>query len=45
MQFDKGKVYLILDMTGRYDANNLTPTIRNQGVKDGNPIWTWTGSD
>ena len=45
MQFDKGKVYLILDMTGRYDGNSLTPTILYQGVKDGNPIWTWRISD
>jgi hypothetical protein len=45
MQFDKGKVYLILDMTGRYDANRLTPTILYQAVKDGNPIWSWSGSD
>ena len=45
MQFDKGNVYLILDMTGKYDINSLTVTIRNQDVKDGNPIWAWTGSD
>jgi hypothetical protein len=45
MQFDKGNVYLILDMTGKYDINSLTATIRNQDVKDGNPIWAWTGSD
>jgi hypothetical protein len=45
MQFDKGNVYLILDMTGRYDANSLTPVIIKQDVKDGNPIWAWSGSD
>jgi hypothetical protein len=45
MQFDKGKVYLILDMTGRYDANSLTPVIIKKEVKDGNPIWTWAGTD
>lgn len=45
MQFDKGNVYLILDMTAMYDANRLTPVIIKQEVKDGNPIWAWSGSD
>ena len=45
MRFINEKAYLILDMTGRYDANSLTPTILYQAVKDGNPIWSWSGSD
>ncbi len=45
MQVTKGKVYLILDMTAMYDANRLTPVIIKKEVKDGNPIWTWAGTD
>ncbi len=45
MRFTKGNVYLILDMTGMYDANSLTPAILKKEVKDGNPIWTWAGTD
>jgi hypothetical protein len=45
MRFIKGNVYLILDMTGMYDANRFTPVILKKEVKDGNPIWTWAGTD
>jgi hypothetical protein len=45
MRFVDDKVYLILDMTGMSDANGLTPVILNKGVKNGNPFWTWGGTD
>lgn len=45
MRFTKGNVYLILDMTGMYDANGLTPSIVNQGIRNGNPVWSWAGTD
>jgi len=32
-------------MTGMYDANSLTPAILKKEVKDGNPLWTWAGTD
>ena len=40
-----GKIYLILDMTGSSDANRLTPAIVRSGVKNGNPFWSWSGTD
>ena len=45
MRFVNDKVYLILDMTGLSDANGLMPVILNKGVKNGNPTWTWGGTD
>jgi hypothetical protein len=37
MRFTNGNAYLILDMTGMYDANRLIPVIFKNEVKDGNP--------
>jgi hypothetical protein len=45
MRFLDGKVLLILDMTGLRDANRFTPTISSQDVKNGNPVWQWSGTD
>ena len=45
MRFVNGNAYLILDMTAMYDANRLTPVILKKEVKDGNPTWTWAGTD
>ncbi|PZO41731.1 MAG: hypothetical protein DCF19_09250 [Pseudanabaena frigida] len=45
MQFTEGNVYLILDMTAMYDPNGYMPTILKQDVRDGNPIWSWGGTD
>ena len=45
MRFVNNNVYLILDMTGMNDANGLTPVILKKDVKDGNPVWTWGGTD
>lgn len=45
LRFVDGKVYLILDMTGMSDANGLTPAITRKAVQQGNPVWTWAGTD
>ena len=45
VRFTQGKVFLILDMTGMFDANETTTSILKHGVKDGNPTWTWGGTD
>jgi hypothetical protein len=45
MRFIKDKVYLILDMTGMNDANRLTTVILKKAVENGNPIWSWGGTD
>ncbi len=39
------RITKILDMTGLNDANSLTPVILKKDVKDGNPVWTWGGTD
>ena len=45
MRLMAGKAYLILDMTGVSDANSLTSVILKQSVQQGNPVWSWGGSD
>ncbi|MGV0026578.1 hypothetical protein [Phormidesmis priestleyi] len=45
LRFVGGKAYLILDMTGMNDANNLTTAILKKSVRNGNPIWSWGGTD
>ncbi|NJK52799.1 MAG: hypothetical protein HC936_08130 [Leptolyngbyaceae cyanobacterium SU_3_3] len=45
MRFANGKAYLILDMAGMSDANNFTPTILKKTVQNGNPAWSWGGTD
>jgi hypothetical protein len=45
LRFTGGKVYLILDMTGLSDASGFTATILRKGVREGNPTWSWGGSD
>ncbi len=45
MRFVGGKAYLILDMTGMSDANNLTPAILKKSVRGDKPIWSWGGTD
>ena len=45
MRFLKGKVELVLDMTGKPDANQYTAGISYAKVKDGMPIWGCEGSD
>lgn len=45
LRFVRGKLYLILDMTGMRDANDYTMQITKQAVQNGNPIWSTSGSD
>jgi len=45
VRFQNGKIYLILDMTGNQDANNYTTSIVKKGVRVGNPVWSWSGTD
>jgi hypothetical protein len=45
LRFIDGKVYAILDMTSLQDANQFTPVILFKGMKQGNPQWTWGGTD
>lgn len=45
LRFLDGKVYAVLDMTGLQDANQFTPVILFKGMKQGNPRWTWGGTD
>jgi hypothetical protein len=45
MKLIDGRVFLILDMTGLRDANGFTSTILSQGVRNGNPVWQWGGTD
>ncbi len=45
LRFVGGNVYLILDMTGMNDANDLTAVILRKGVRNGKPFWSWGGTD
>jgi hypothetical protein len=45
LRFLDGKVYAILDMAGMKDANGFTTTILSKGMKQGNPRWSWGGTD
>jgi hypothetical protein len=45
MHFVKGKVYFMLDLAGESDPNNYPLIVLKKGLKNGNPIWTWGGSD
>lgn len=45
IQLANGKVRVVLDMTGIPDANGFTSTLLFGGLRDGNPVWTWGGSD
>jgi hypothetical protein len=45
LRFVGGKAYLILDMTGMTDANEMTTAILKASVRQGNPIWAWGGTD
>ncbi|MGD1897661.1 MAG: hypothetical protein ACFB16_12000 [Phormidesmis sp.] len=44
-QMIDGQVKVILDMTGMRDANGFTSSIVEQTMRDGNPRWTWGGTD
>ncbi|WP_228053702.1 hypothetical protein [Nodosilinea sp. LEGE 07298] len=45
VQLADGQVKAILDMTGMRDANGFTTVITFKGLRDGNPRWTWGGTD
>ncbi|BAZ49440.1 hypothetical protein NIES4103_20520 [Nostoc sp. NIES-4103] len=45
MHFVKGKVYFILDLAGGFDPNNYPLVVLKSSFKNGNPAWTWGGSD
>ncbi len=45
MRFVNGTAYLILDMTGNRDINGLTTVITKHGIKNGQPFWSWSGTD
>ncbi len=45
LQMVEGQVRAILDMTGMRDPNNYTDVIINHTLRDGNPRWTWGGTD
>ncbi len=45
VQLADGEVTATLDMTGIPDANGYTSTLLFGGLREGNPRWTWGGSD
>lgn len=45
LHFVKGKVYFILDLAGGSDPNEYPLIVLKQGIKKGNPVWTWGGTD
>lgn len=45
LQLIKGKAKVILDMTGMRDVNGFTTQIIKSGLRQGNPRWTWGGTD
>lgn len=45
VQLVDGQAKAILDMTGIEDANGFTSSIIFNGLRQGNPRWTWGGTD
>ncbi|MGB3570857.1 MAG: hypothetical protein WA783_02665 [Phormidesmis sp.] len=45
VQLIDGQARFILDMTGMRDANDFTATLIEQTMRDGNPRWSWGGTD
>lgn len=45
VQLVNGQARVTLDMTGVGDANGFTSAITFKGIRDGNPRWTWAGTD
>jgi hypothetical protein len=45
LRFSDGQAQLILDMTGLRNPNNHTPLTQSTGVRRGQPVWSWCGSD
>lgn len=45
IHFVKGKIYFTLDLAGKYDPNEYPLVVLKKGIKNGNPTWTWGGTD
>ena len=45
VQLAEGEVTAVIDMTGLPDVNGFTSTLMFGGLREGNPRWTWGGSD
>lgn len=45
MHFFQGRVYFILDLAGGFDPNAYPLVVLENSLKNGNPAWTWGGSD
>jgi hypothetical protein len=45
VQLTDGQVEATLDMTGIPDPNGFTSTLLLGGMREGNPRWTWGGTD
>ena len=45
VQYDQGQVFFTVDMTGISDANGFTTILTEQNIVNGNPTWSWSGSD
>lgn len=45
VQLANGEVTAVLEMTGIPDVNGFTSTLMFGGLREGNPRWTWGGSD
>ncbi|MEO1068426.1 MAG: hypothetical protein AAFW95_04815 [Cyanobacteria bacterium J06638_6] len=45
IQLVDGQIRAILDMTAMADANGFTRVITYDGLREGNPRWTWAGTD
>jgi hypothetical protein len=45
LHFWQGKVYFMLDLAGGFDPNQYPLIVLKQGIKKGNPVWTWGGTD
>ena len=45
VRFLAGQLILNLDLTGLNDANEYTPVLLETGVREGNPFWSWGGTD
>lgn len=45
IHFFKGKLYFILDLAGGYDANDYPLIVLKKSLNNGNPVWSWGGTD
>ncbi len=45
VRFMAGQLIFMADFTGLNDANNYTPTLLESGVNNGDPFWSWGGTD